>query len=143
MVIEEPSIEVYGAMADDFMEGCLILDSGASLSVSSLKAADDIQLHWLERDEPGVTTTEKSTKTFSFANGGKSSATFIAKQPITSGLLAGQDIDFHLIYIAGNRTAPLLLIKEMTRLKMIIDFAEGSISYKDALPAHKWSKRFT
>jgi hypothetical protein len=69
---------------------------------------------------------------------GTNSATFIAKQPITSGLLAGQVNDFHLIDLAGNRTAPLLSIKEMTRLKMIIDFAEGSVSFKDALPAHKW-----
>jgi hypothetical protein len=60
MVIEEPSIEVYGAMADDFLEGCLVLDSGASLSASPLKAADDIQLHRLEREEPGLTTTEKT-----------------------------------------------------------------------------------
>ena len=53
MIIETRPDQVLGATADDFMEGCLILDSGASLSVLSLKAADAIPVHRIERDEPG------------------------------------------------------------------------------------------
>ena len=77
------------------------------MSVSSFKAADDIQLHRIERNElGGPTTITKSTKTLAFANGGRSGATFVAKQPITCGLLSGESIDFHLIDLAGNRAAP-------------------------------------
>ena len=105
--------------------------------MSSLKAADDIQLHRIERNERGgPTTITKSTKAFAFANGGRSGATYVAKQPITSGLLNGETIDFHLIDLAGNRTAPLLSIKEMSRLRMIVDFEEGSICFKSQ--PNKW-----
>ena len=55
----------------------------------------------------------------------------LAKQPVTSGLLAGSAIDMHVIAKKGNDTAPLLSIKEMRQNRMVVDFEEDKVMFKD------------
>ena len=52
-------------------------------------------------------------------------------QPITSGILKGQEIDFHLIDKAGNETLPLYPISEMRKTRMVVDYEENKVMFKD------------
>ena len=74
--------------------GCAILDSGASTGVTSLDAVDVVQLQRLASGEPGQPTLSTSDRRFRFGDGSSDSAGKKVTQPITSGILTGQNIDF-------------------------------------------------
>ena len=52
-------------------------------------------------------------------------------QPITAGILRGQEIDFHLIDTDGNETLPLYPIPEMRKTRMVVDYEENKVMFKD------------
>ena len=121
----------YGVHVWDEMRGCAILDSGATTTGSSVKAAEEIQMDRLNQSEPGEATLHDSDRRFRVANGGISESQKMLEMPSTSGLLTGETINMHLIDTAGNRTAPLLGIDEMRRLRMVIDYEENKVMFKD------------
>ena len=55
----------------------------------------------------------------------------VVEQPIASGLLAGKSINMRLIDKVGNDTCPLLSINDLRRLRMVIDYEEGTVMFKD------------
>ena len=57
-------------------------------------------------------------------------------QPITSGILQGHEIDFHLIDKEGNKTLPLYPISEMRKTRMVVDYEENKVMFKDK--PHVW-----
>ena len=122
----------------EHFKGCAILDSGATSGVSSLAAADDIQMQRMERNEPGISTLSKSGKRFKFGDGGASEIKNKIDQPITSGILAGTTLPLHLVDKEGNTTLPLFPISEMRQQGMVIDYSENKVSFKTN--PNKWYK---
>ena len=112
-------------------KGCAIIDSGATAMCSSTAAAEEIQTQPLNQSEPGLPTVSTSDRQFKFADGRVDEAQKAIQQPITSGLLAGESVTMHLIDEAGNDTCPLLSITELRRLRMVIDYEEGKVMFKD------------
>ena len=112
-------------------KGCAILDSGATVMCSSTIAAEEIQMQRINRSEPGQPTVSQSDRRFRFADGRVDEAQKVVEQPITSGLLAGKSVTMHLIDKAGNDTCPLLSIHDMRRLRMVVDYEEGKVMFKD------------
>ena len=55
----------------------------------------------------------------------------MVEQPITSGLLKGKTINMHLIDRAGNETSPLFSIADQRRSRMVVDFEENKVMFKD------------
>ena len=55
----------------------------------------------------------------------------VVEQPVTSGLLAGRSLQMHLIDREGNDTSPLLSINDMRRLRMVVDYEDSKIMFKD------------
>ena len=102
--------------------GCAILDSGATTGVTSLDAADEVQQQRLSSGELGQPTLSSSDRRFRFGDGSSDSAGKKVTQPITSGILKGQKIVFHLIDKAGNETLPLYPISEMRKTRMVVDY---------------------
>ena len=111
--------------------GCAILDSGATTGVTSLDAADEVQQQSISSGEPGQPTLSSSDRRFRFGDGSTDSAGKKVTQPITSGILKGQEIDFHLIDKAGNETLPLYPISEMRKTRMVVDYEENKVMFKD------------
>ena len=60
-----------------------------------MEAADEIQEERIE--EPSQPTVHTSNRHFKFGDGGSESANLQMKQPITTGILKGKSVDFHLI----------------------------------------------
>ena len=85
----------------------------------------------LNQSEPGLPTVSTSDRRFKFADGRVDEAQKAIEQPITAGLLAGESVTMHLIDKAGNDTCPLLSINELRRLRMVIDYEEGKVMFKD------------
>ena len=112
--------------------GCAILDSGATVMCSSTVAAEEIQLQRINQSEPGLPTVSASDRRFRFADGRVDEAQQVVEQPITSGLLAGKTLQMHLIDRAGNDTCPLLSINDLRRLRMVVDYEDGTVMFKDA-----------
>ena len=56
----------------------------------------------------------------------------MVEQPVTAGLLSGQSLSMHLIEKAGNDTCPLLSINDLRRLRIVIDYDEGKVMFKDS-----------
>ena len=111
--------------------GCAILDSGASTGVTSLAAADQVQLQRHHAQEPGSSSLSSSDKRFRFGDGSTEPAAKKITQPITAGILAGQEVDFHLIDKPGNETLPLYPITEMWKTRMVIDYEDNKVMFKD------------
>ena len=107
------------------------MDSGASTGVTSLEAADDIQHQRLSSGEPGNPRVAPSDRRFRFGDGSSESAGRKVIQPITAGILRGQEIDFHLIDKDGNETLPLYPISEMRKTRMVVDYEENKVMFKD------------
>ena len=112
-------------------KGCAIIDSGATVMCSSTAAAEEIQMQRLNQSEPGLPTVSTSDRRFKFADGRVDEAQKAIEQPITAGLLSGETVTMHLIDKAGNDTCPLLSINELRRLRMVIDYEEGKVMFKD------------
>ena len=72
-----------------------------------------------------------SDRRFRFADGRVDEAQQVVEQPITSGLLAGKTVKMHLIDKAGNDTCPLLSINDLRRLRMVVDYEEDKVMFKD------------
>ena len=85
----------------------------------------------INRSEPGQPTVSQSDRRFRFADGRVDEAQQVVEQPITSGLSAGKSVTMHLIDKAGNDTCPLLSIHDMRRLRMVVDYDEGKVMFKD------------
>ena len=85
----------------------------------------------INRSEPGQPTVSQSDRRFRFADGRVDEAQKVVEQPITSGLLAGKSVTMHLIDKTGNDTCPLLSIHDMRRLRMVVDYEEGKVMFKD------------
>ena len=85
----------------------------------------------LNQSEPGQPTVSQSNRRFRFADGRVDEAQKVVEQPITSGLLAGKSIQMYLIDKAGNDSCPLLSINDLRRLRMVIDYEEGKVMFKD------------
>ena len=112
-------------------KGCAILDSGATSMCSSTIAAEEIQMQRLNREEPGLPTVSNSDRRFRFVDGRFDEAQKVVEQPIAAGLLAGKTVKMHLIDRAGNDTCPLLSIHDMRTLRMVVDYEDGEIMFKD------------
>ena len=87
--------------------GCAILDSGASTGVTSLPAADELQLQRLNAHEPGMPIVSPPDRRFRFGDGHAQTSANKMTKPITAGVLQRQEADFHLIDKEGNNTLPL------------------------------------
>ena len=85
----------------------------------------------LRQNEPGTPNVRDSDRCFHFADGGTDEAQKMVEQPITSGLLKGKTINMHLIDRAGNATSPLFSINDQRRSRMVVDFEENKIMFKD------------
>ena len=83
------------------------------------------------QNEPGSPNVRDSDRCFRFADGGTDEAQKMVEQPITSGLLKGKTISMHLIDRAGNETSPLFSINDQRRSRMVVDFEENKIMFKD------------
>ena len=115
-----------------------MLNSGATCGVTSLAAADDIQEQRLRRGEPQAPSIPSSEKVFKLGDGHSEPASATIHQPVTAGLLKGQTLDLHLIDKKGNDTLPLFPISEMRKRKMVIDYENDSVCFKDH--PSKWHK---
>ena len=98
---------------------------------SSTAAAEEIQMQRLNQSEPGLPTVPTSDRRFKFADGHVDEAQKAIEQPIAAGLLSGESVTMHLIDKAGNDTCPLLSINELRRLRMVIDYEEGKVMFKN------------
>ena len=85
----------------------------------------------IRQNEPGSPNVRDSDRCFRFADGGTAEAQKMVEQPITSGLLKGKTINMHLIDRAGNETSPLFSINDQRRSRMVVDFEENKIMFKD------------
>ena len=112
--------------------GCAVLDSGATVMCSSTIAAEAIQQQRINQSEPGEPTVAESDRRFKFADGRIDEAGKVVEQPVTSGLLAGETLSMHLIDKEGNDTCPLLSINDLRRLRMVVDYEESKIMFKDS-----------
>ena len=112
-------------------KGCAILDSGATVMCSSTLAAEEIQLQRLRQQEPGNPKVSESDRCFRFADGRTDESQKMVEQPITSGLLTGKTISMHLIDRSGNGTSPLFSIGDKRRHRMVVDYEENKVMFKD------------
>ena len=112
--------------------GCAVLDSGATVMCSSTVAAETSQQQRIDRAEPGEPTVSESDRRFKFVDGRVDEAGKVVEQPVTSGLLAGRTLSMHLIDKEGNDTCPLLSINDIRRLRMVVDYEESKVVFKDS-----------
>ena len=112
-------------------KGCAILDSGATVMCSSTAAAEEIQMQRLRQNEPGDPSIRSSDRCFRFADGRTNEAQNMIEQPITAGLLKGKTINMHLIDRSGNETSPLFSIDDQRRHRMVVDYEENKVMFKD------------
>ena len=68
---------------------------------------------------------------FLFADGRTGEAQNMVEQPITEGLLKGKTINMHLIDLDGNKTSPLFGIDDQRRHRMVVDYEENKVMFKD------------
>ena len=135
--LEQPSGESsHGEPKDEAntleeTKGCAIMDSGATVMCSSTAAADEIQVQRLRQQEPGEPSVQESDRCFRFADGRTDEAQNMVNQPITSGLLAGTQLKMHLIDRKGNETSPLFSIDDKRRHRMVVDYEENKVMFKD------------
>ena len=123
--------EEEDAHALEETKGCAILDSGATVMCSSTVAADEIQVQRLRQQEPGEPSVRESDRCFRFADGRTDEAQSMVNQPITSGLLSGTSLNMHLIDRQGNETSPLFSIDDQRRHRVVIDYEENKVMFKD------------
>ena len=107
------------------------MDSGATINCSSTTAAEEIQTQRLNHQEPGLPVISQSDRRFRFADGRVDEAQKVVEQPVTSGILAGISLEMQLIDRAGNDTCPLLSINDMRQLRMVVDYEDSKIMFKD------------
>ena len=98
---------------------------------SSTIAAEEIQMQRIRQNEPGDPNVKGSDRCFRFADGRTDEAQNMVEQPITSGLLSGKSINMHLIDRSGNETSPLFSIDDQRRHRMVVDYEENKITFKD------------
>ena len=122
-------------MSESF-RGCAILDSGATSGVTSLVAADHIQESRIKFQEPGNPEVYDSSKKFKCGDGGEDTVRKMIDQPVTAGILKGSSIPLHVVDKPGNKTLPLFPISEMGKRRMVVDYAENRVSFKNE--PHKW-----
>ena len=120
-----------GALFSEEFRGCAVLDCGATVGTSSLAALDEIQEDRLTRKEQGEAKLAPSQCRFRFANGTGNPASVNVTQPITAGLLEGSQIDLHVVDQPGNLTPPLFSIEDMRKHRLVVDFEENAVSFKD------------
>ena len=85
----------------------------------------------LNQREPGEPTVSQSDRRFRFADGRVDEAQKVVEQPVTAGLLAGRSLKMHLIDREGNDTCPLLSINDMKQLRMVVDYEDSKVMFKD------------
>ena len=85
----------------------------------------------LNQQELGVPTVSQSDRRFRFADGRVDEAQKVVEQPVTSGLLAGRSLKMHLIDREGNDTCPLLSINDMKQLRMVVDYEDSKVMFKE------------
>ena len=112
--------------------GCAVLDSGTTVMCSSTVAAEASQQQRIDRAEPGEPPVSESDRRFKFVDGRVDEAGKVVEQPGTSGLLAGKTLSMHLIDKEGNDTCPLLSINDLRRLRIVVDYEESKIMFKDS-----------
>ena len=81
--------------------------------------------------EPGLPTVSDSDRRFRFVGGRVDEAANAVGQPITVGRLSGKIVKMHLIDKMGNDTCPLLSIHDMRTLRIVVDYEDGTIMFKD------------
>ena len=113
-------------------KGCAIIDSGATVMCSSTIVAEEIQMQRINQSEPGLPIVSTSDRRFKFVDGRIDEAQKVVEQPITAGRLSGQSLAMHLIDKAGNDTCPLLSINDLRRLRMVVDYDETKIMFKES-----------
>ena len=107
------------------------MDSGATVMCSSILGAEEIQMQRINREEPGTPTIRDSDRRFRLADGSFNDSSKMVEQPIIAGLLSGKTVNMHLIDRSGNDTSPLFSIDEMRRLRMVVDYEENKVMFKD------------
>ena len=55
----------------------------------------------------------------------------MVEQPIDAGLLQGKSTTMHLIDRADNETSPLFSIDDQRRHRMVVDYEENNVMFKD------------
>ena len=110
--------------------GCGILDSGATRGVTSLNAADKLQMDRLDYGEPEVAKVSESGRSFRFGDGSGESTRTKISQPVTTGLLDGEVFDLHVVDKPSNDTPPLIGVDYMSSKRMVVDYHEGAVCFK-------------
>ena len=124
----------------DEARGCALLDSGASCGVTSVVAADEIQKSRIAYgEESGSSVQPCKIRGLQFADGGRAKPSFNLQQPITAGLLKGQQMDFQLLDRDNCHIPPLVSVNQMRENQMVVDFEEGKVQFKRTAPG-KWYK---
>ena len=101
------------------------------MTCSSTVAAEEIQVQRLRQNEPGMPVIGNSDRVFKFADGRTDESRKTVEQPITAGLLEGKTLKMHLIDSAGNDTGPLYGINDLRRHRMVVDYDESKVMFKD------------
>ena len=122
----------YSNALDD-TKGCAILDSGATLMCSSTVVAEEIQEQRLRHNEPGEPSVQDSDRRFRFVDGRTDGAAKMVDLLVTAGLLEGQTITMHFIDRVGNDTSPLFSIDDQRRVRMVVDYEDNIVMFKDKL----------
>ena len=55
----------------------------------------------------------------------------VEQQPITAGLLKERSINMHLVGRDGNETSPLFSINDKGRHRVVVDYEENKVMFKD------------
>jgi len=111
-----------------------VVDIGCSCSVSSLRAADLLQLDQLEEEGNFWNEVLPSDKKSGFAKGLNHKCEFQVTQEFAYGLLAGECISLQILDQPGNSTAPLISINDLASMGAILDLANSTISIRGRPP---------
>ena len=120
--------------------GCIVLDSGATLGVTSLAAADDTQEQRIKRNKREDMTMVPSHKRFKFGDGRGDACSGLISQPIDCGPLQGERVGLHLIDREGNMTPALAGMDFLRKHGLIVDFEAGLVQFKFSSDPQKWHR---
>jgi hypothetical protein len=133
-LVVDPESALVAVEKDSLYRGCLVIDTGCSCSVSSLRAADFLQLDRIAEEGAFWSETVPSNKKFGFANGLSHQCAYQVTQEFAHGILAGESLTLQILDQPGNSTAPLLSINDLAELGAVLDLANHTISIRGRPP---------
>jgi len=127
--------EVAHAMLESDLEGCAIVDSGASAGMTSDFVITAMQESYIAKGENMFkTTVQNSNMVFTIANGKKEKVKHkVDIQPIDDSPFAGRSytVNVNANDVEHNRAPMLIGSDYLARNRCIVDFETGAMVYKD------------